>query len=173
MSDRRTDAFQRALDEVGRKRRASDDGVAVPVGRARVSGVAFAPASGSGGKAGFGLALDWTDEPTDRPTLPPPPPREPARPSSDTSIEIAVELGIGAALTLDQLTSRWRDFVWRNHPDRQPEVARERANARVAICQHALRPGAAGARRCAAAGRLGGQMRNKAGPRDAASETGT
>ena len=38
-----------------------------------------------------------------------------------------------AALTLGQLTSRWRDFVWRNHPDRQPVDARERANARVAI----------------------------------------
>jgi hypothetical protein len=46
---------------------------------------------------------------------------------------IAIELGLGTALTLDQLTSRWRDFVWRNHPDRQPEAARERANARVAI----------------------------------------
>jgi len=39
----------------------------------------------------------------------------------------------GAAVTLDQLTSRWRNFVWRNHPDRQPLNARERANARVAI----------------------------------------
>jgi hypothetical protein len=40
-----------------------------------------------------------------------------------------MELGLGTALTIDQLTSRWRDF----DPDRQPEAARERANARVAI----------------------------------------
>jgi hypothetical protein len=134
MSDRRTDAFQRALDEAGRKDRAPNDSGAGPTGGFRVRGVVFGAASGSGGKARFGLALDWTDEPTDgSPLSPQPPPREPARRSGDTSAEIATELGLGMALTLDQLTSRWRDFVWRNHPDRQPEAARGRANGRVAI----------------------------------------
>jgi hypothetical protein len=133
MSDRRTDAFQRALDEAGQKDRSPDDSGAGPTGGARVRGVAFGPASGSGGKARFGLALDWTDEPASPPPVPQPPPREPARHSHDTSAEIAGEIGLGAALTLDQLTSRWRDFVWRNHPDRQPEAARSQANARVAI----------------------------------------
>jgi hypothetical protein len=133
VSDRRNDAFQRALDEAGRKDRASHDSGAGPTGGARVRGVAFGAAPGSGGKARFGLALDWTDEPVSPPPPPQPPPREPARRSGDTSAEIASEIGLGAALTLDQLTSRWRDFVWRNHPDRQPEDARERANARVAI----------------------------------------
>ena len=125
MSDPSSDAFKRALDEAALNDRAASDGAPVP----RVRGVAFGPASGSGGKARFGFALDWTDEPSDRP----PPPREPARSSGDAPIEIAAELGLGSALTRDQLTSRWRDFVWRNHPDRQPEAARERANARVAI----------------------------------------
>jgi hypothetical protein len=134
MSDRRTDAFQRALDEAGQKDRASYDSDAGPTGGFRVRGVAFGAASGSGGKARFGLALDWTDEPTDRPASPPQlPPREPVGRSDDTSADIATELGLGTALTLHQLTSRWRDFVWRNHPDRQPEGARECANARVAI----------------------------------------
>src|SRR6202167_4097776 len=134
MSDRRTDAFQRALDEAGRKDRAPDDNGAGPTGGARVRGVAFGPAPGSGGKARFGLALDWTDEPVSPPSPPPqPPPRAPAGRSGDTWAEIATELGLDAALTLGQLASRWRDFVWRNHPDRQPEAARERANARVAI----------------------------------------
>jgi len=138
MPDRRSDAFQRALDEAGRKDRAPDDNGAGPTGGARLRGVAFGAAPGSGGKARFGLALDWTDEPIDRPAppqpLPPqPPPREQAQRSGDTSAEIATELGLGAALTLGQLTSRWRDFVWRNHPDRQPVDARERANARMAI----------------------------------------
>jgi hypothetical protein len=46
---------------------------------------------------------------------------------------VAEELGLGTAATQRQLGRRWRDFIWRNHPDRQPEGARERAGARVAI----------------------------------------
>ena len=61
------------------KDRAPNDSGAGPTGGARVRGVAFGAAPGSGGKARFGLALDWTDEPADRPAPPPqPPPREPA-----------------------------------------------------------------------------------------------
>jgi hypothetical protein len=135
MPDRRSDAFRRALEEVGRKDRAPDD--AGLTGGARVRGVAFGPGEGSGGKARFGLALDWADEPEDQPaSLPqrarPAPSVLPGR-SADTMIEIATELGLGEALTLDQLTSRWRDFVWRNHPDRQPVEVREGANTRMAI----------------------------------------
>ncbi|HEY3622822.1 MAG TPA: hypothetical protein VGL12_10610 [Roseiarcus sp.] len=133
MPDRRCDAFQRALDEVGRKDRAPNGDGPGATGSPRVRGVAFARAPGSGGKAGFGLALDWTDEPESRPAPPQPPLREPIGRSGDTPIEIAAELGLDAPLTLDQLTSRWRAFVWRNHPDRQPPEARERANTRMAI----------------------------------------
>ena len=132
MSDRRNDAFERALDEAGRRDNAPDENGAGPTGGARVRGVALGLTPGSGGRARFGLALDWTDEPTD-PAPPQTPPREPAGRSGETSAEIATELGLSAALTLDQLTSRWRDFVWRNHPDRQPVAAREGANRRVAI----------------------------------------
>jgi hypothetical protein len=128
MPGRRSDAFRRALEEVGRKDRAPDD--PGPTGGARVRGVTFGPGEGSGGKARFGLALDWADEPEDQPTSlpqrPRPAPSEPPARSADTMIEIATELGLGEALTLDQLTSRWRDFVWRNHPDRQPMDVRER-----------------------------------------------
>jgi hypothetical protein len=138
MLDRHSETFQRALDEAERKDRALNDSGPGPMGGARMRGVAFGPAAGSGGKARFGLALDWNDEPADRPAPPQPPspqtpPREPPARSGETSAEIATELGLGAALTLDQLTSRWRDFVWRNHPDRQPVEVRERANTRVAI----------------------------------------
>jgi hypothetical protein len=133
MADRRSDAFERALDEAGRRDNAPHDSDAGPTGGARVRRVAFGPAPGSGGRARFGLALDWTDEPTDPAPPPQTPPREPAGRSGETSAEIATELGLSAALTLDQLTSRWRDFVWRNHPDRQPVAARERANRRMAI----------------------------------------
>jgi hypothetical protein len=138
MPDRGSDAFQRALDEAGRKDRALYDNDARPTGGARVRGVAFGPAEGSGGKARFGLALDWTDEPADQPAPPQPPSPEPAphespASSGETSADIAAELDLSAALTLTELTSRWRDFVWRNHPDRQPVEARAQANTRVAI----------------------------------------
>jgi hypothetical protein len=138
MSDHRSDAFQRALDEAASNDRAPNDSGSGSTGGPRMRGVAFGAAPRAGGKAGFGLALDWMDEPADpapppQPPPPQPPPRETAARSGDTSAEIAMELGLGAALTLGELTSRWRDFVWRNHPDRQPVDARERANTRVAI----------------------------------------
>ena len=131
MSDRSREAFERALDEARRKD-LNDDLAAAQ--RPRVlTGLAFDPASGSGGKARFGLALDWTDEPADRPApLPKAPPPEAAKRSGDTPAEIEREL-VGAPLTPSELTARWRDFVWRNHPDRQPPEARTRANRRVAI----------------------------------------
>ncbi len=131
MPDRRTDAFQRALDEAAANDRASNDSDARPIVGLHVRGVAFGPAPGLGGKARFGLALDWTDDPPSR--APPPQASKFAKASGDTPAEIDSELRLSEVMTLDQLTSRWRDFVWRNHPDRQPEEARERANARVAI----------------------------------------
>ena len=150
MSGPRSDAFQRALDEAGRKDHAANESGAGPTGGPRVRAVAFGAAPGAGGKARFGLALDWTDEPVSPPPPPQPPPRQPAG-RSDTPSEIAAELGLGAALTLDQLTSRWRDFVWRNHPDRQPVDAREPSQRPNGDRQHALRPGPAGARQGAIA----------------------
>ena len=66
-SDRRSDAFQRALDEARRKDRALNDDESRPAGKPRVrAGVDFGPAPSSGGEARFGLGLDWTDEPADR-----------------------------------------------------------------------------------------------------------
>ena len=95
--------------------------------------VAFGAAPGSGGKARFGLALDWADEPGEPAAPPQPPLHQPVQLSGDPTAEIAAELGLGAALTLNQLTARWRDFVWRNHPDRQSADTRAEANARMAI----------------------------------------
>ena len=66
-SDRRSDAFQRVLDEARREDRALNDDESRPAGRPRVrAGVEFGPAPSSGGEARFGLGLDWTDEPADR-----------------------------------------------------------------------------------------------------------
>lgn len=135
MSDRRSEAFERALDEAGGKGPAPGGGEPASARRPRIgAGVPLGSAPAGGGEARFGLALDWTDEAADRPAPPPQAsPGEAARPSADTPAEIAAELGLGAPLTLEQLTSRWRKFLWRNHPDRQPLEARERANARVAV----------------------------------------
>jgi hypothetical protein len=130
--DRPGDSFQSALDEARRKDRNDDLAGAQ---RPRIlTGLALDPSSGSGGKARFGLAMDWTDEPAGPPAPPQQhPSREAAPAPADTPAEIAMELGLGAPQTLGELTSRWREFVWRNHPDRQPIEARERAGARVAI----------------------------------------
>lgn len=135
MSDRRDDAFQRALDEARRQDRGLNDDGSEPAGGPRVRvNLEFGPAPGSGGEARFGLALAWTDDPADGlGRLAPASTAETANNPADTPAEIAAELGLAAPLTPDQLASRWRKFVWRNHPDRQPDHARERANARVAI----------------------------------------
>jgi hypothetical protein len=129
MLERPSDPFEHALDEARRAGRRADDELAAgtPLPRVRAS-VDLGPTIGAGGEARFGLAMDWAGEPMD-------PPKQEATTSCcpGTQAEIAAELGLGGALTLGQLMSRWRDFVWRNHPDRQPSHLRERANARVAI----------------------------------------
>ena len=135
MSNRRNDEFQRALDEARRQDRALDDEGSRPAGgpcvRARLE---FGPAPGSGGEARFGLALEWTDEPADRLGRQAPASTDEATPNlADTPAEIAAELGLAGPVTPDQLASRWRNFVWRNHPDRQPARERNHAGARVAI----------------------------------------
>jgi len=136
MSDRRNDEFQRALDEARRRDdRARNVDASRAAGGTRVRGpLELGRAPGSGGESRFDKALEWTDEPADQlgrqarratPEAPPNP--------ADTAAEIAAELGLAGPLTPDQLASRWRNFVWRNHPDRQPAHVRKRANARVAI----------------------------------------
>jgi|GEM_PF-2598537 len=133
MSNRPNDAFQNALDEAASNDRAEDARDAAPAAKPRVRGVAFAAPPGAGGEARFGLALDWTDEHVSQPAPPQPAPRRSPARSPDTPTEIAAELGLGEPATLDEITSRWRDFVWRNHPDRLPLEAWAQANARVAI----------------------------------------
>ena len=128
--------FQHALEEARR----SDHGPNAHseggyVSKLRVlTPVDFGRAEGGGGDARWGLAMTWTNEPevhdiraTAGQTC------EPARLDTDIAEAVARELGVGAGLTEGQLTRRWRAFVWRNHPDRQPVHARELANIRVAI----------------------------------------
>jgi hypothetical protein len=114
----------------GRPRRGKTTGRGRAEERASAHSSNLAPLRGSGGEARFGLALEWTDDPADRQRRQAPASTEEA--ALDPA-EIAVELGLSGPLTQDQLVSHWRDFVWRNHPDRQPAHARKSANARVAI----------------------------------------
>lgn len=46
---------------------------------------------------------------------------------------IARELNLNGARTASELHMLRREFMWRNHPDRRPEIPRDLANARVAV----------------------------------------
>ncbi len=125
--------FEHALDEARRNGPGADGGadcIIVAKVRARVD---FGPEHGGGGEARWGLAMAWVGEPNERPASAAAGASRPAPLSADSLEAIAGELGVGAALTERQLRRRWRAFVWRNHPDRQPAEARDEANARVAI----------------------------------------
>jgi hypothetical protein len=132
--DRAGEAFLRALDEAGRSLPADNEVVPAPPRPQPAASVDFGPDPGGGGEARWDFAMQWTDErapPSGRPALDPAPETNVCR--SDPAVAIAEELGIGAGLTPQQIASRWRSFVWRNHPDRQPADERDRAGARVAI----------------------------------------
>ena len=132
--DRSGEAFLRALDEAGRSLlAATEDDPAPPRPNAPPASVHLG-GQGGGGEARWSFAMQWTDKsvallarPASDPT------REPEASRSEMESAIAEELGLGAALTPRQMAARWRDFLWRNHPDRQPAHDRGRAGARVAI----------------------------------------
>lgn len=129
------DAFRRALDEALRAQSPPSEEK-----RARIAGAKLdlcfdlPPTGGRGGKALWDLATEWTDDPAS-PRAPPTrwPMSRSLRDPAGAAEAIAQELGFSAGLTAEALAARWRAFVWRNHPDRQPAHARERANARVAV----------------------------------------
>lgn len=47
--------------------------------------------------------------------------------------EVAAELSLSRASTPEALHRLRRDFMWRNHPDRRPDLSAQWSNARVAI----------------------------------------
>jgi hypothetical protein len=128
------EAFRRALDEADRDMPAATD-ASPPLPRSNApASVDFGPGRGGGGEARWDFAMQWTNEsvpPLTRPASGPACEPEASRP--ETAAAIAQELGLGTEMSPRQLAARWRDFVWRNHPDRQPGHARDRASARVAI----------------------------------------
>jgi len=126
-------AFQRALDQARRDKTDLDaldrSSWARPNIRAELI-----RAPGGGGKARWDLAVDWANE-VAAPLTPSAPARQSGSQtcSSEMAAAIAGELGVGSDLTRPELTSRWRAFLWRNHPDRLPAHERERAHLRVAV----------------------------------------
>jgi hypothetical protein len=142
------DVFRRALDEACRAPRTQGEEKDVVNAGARL-GVCFdfAPAGG-GGEALWDLAREWSDEPSaPRALTAAKPASEPAGAWTDLAEAVARELDFSAGLPAKALSERWRAFVWRNHPDRQPANVREQANARVAVAnalydraRRALRP---------------------------------
>ena len=47
--------------------------------------------------------------------------------------EVAAELGLSRASTPEELHRLRREFMWRNHPDRRPDLSAQWSNARVAV----------------------------------------
>jgi hypothetical protein len=90
--------------------------------------------SSDAGGAGSGTAWDhafaWAPDflaPEDREPEPaPPPPR-------DDPESIAAELGLAGVSTAAELDRARREFMWRNHPDRRPDLPAGLATRRVAI----------------------------------------
>jgi hypothetical protein len=154
--DPNRDVFRRALDEACRvpqmQRQETERQERGGPNTGSSLGVCFdfAPAGGGGGggEARWDLAMEWANEPsTFRAPMAPKLPSNPAPASSELAEAVTRELDFCAGLPAKALTERWRAFVWRNHPDRQPSAARERANARVAVAnalydraRRALRP---------------------------------
>lgn len=125
------EAFLRALDEADRGAPAAVNGGSRRPRRPEAPACADFRRDEGGGQALWDFALEWTDD-RGPPLAPSDPARGPDLSLSETAA-VAKELGFGVVMTAGQLASCWRDFIWRNHPDRQPAQARLRADARVAI----------------------------------------
>jgi hypothetical protein len=131
--DRTGEAFLLALEEARRNAPAVIESWAGPSRPEAQVSAGFTSDRGGGGESRWELAMQWTDELSAPLAGPASSPADEADVSRPETAAIAEELGLGTATSARQLARRWRDFIWRNHPDRQPEEARERAGARVAV----------------------------------------
>jgi hypothetical protein len=132
--DLMNDSFDDVLEETRRHQGVANRDDTSEYARPRAPrSVGIGPAQSGGGEAGWDLAMSWTAG-LDEMMAPTPSPVGEATPLGPEAAEmVAAALGIGVRASEDYLTLRWRAFVWRNHPDRQPPRARQRANALVAI----------------------------------------
>jgi len=120
-------SFERALEEARRDLFGAD----VEDGRAGSPNVlaqlAFSSESEGAGRARWEEAIAWAAEPPSSVLGPLSSGLQP-----EPSANNPRELGLTSDLTDAEMRRRWREFVWRNHPDRQPQDARGGATARVA-----------------------------------------
>jgi hypothetical protein len=131
MRDRKS--FVHILETLDAFRRddASDRGFANPLSTAAApipSNAADDPGVENLWDHAFAWALDRAPDAT-----PEPPRTDLEVPSSDDPEEITAELGLASFSTRDELQRARRRFMWRNHPDRKPEIPAALANRRVAI----------------------------------------
>jgi hypothetical protein len=77
-------------------------------------------------------AFAWALDRAPDASLPPPIDLEILPPSDDLDA-IAAELELASFSTSDEFHRARRRFMWRNHPDRRPEIPAALANRRVAI----------------------------------------
>jgi hypothetical protein len=78
-------------------------------------------------------AFAWALDRAPDPSLEPPPTELEVLPPSDDPESIAVELDLASFSTSDELHRARRRFMWRNHPDRRPEIPAALANRRGAL----------------------------------------
>jgi hypothetical protein len=78
-------------------------------------------------------AFAWALDRAPDASLEPPPIKLDVPPPSDDPESIATELELASFSTSDEFHRARRRFMWRNHPDRRPEIPSALANRRVAI----------------------------------------
>jgi hypothetical protein len=129
--DRKGEEFLRALDEAAHGP-AGAEAITSPRTPEPLACANFTRDSW-GSAARWELAMQWAEAVIYPPAQPESAPSEAAGLCGPDVDAIAAELGLEPSLTPRELASRWRAFVWRNHPDRQPAGLRKWAGARVAI----------------------------------------
>jgi len=124
------ESFQRALEEARGNQLDADveDGGQRARSPNVLAQLAFPSANEAAGKACWEEAMAWATDTAQPPVAGSPSPG--LRP--EASADSPDELGLTPDLTDAELRRLWREFVWRNHPDRQPPGARRGADARVA-----------------------------------------
>jgi hypothetical protein len=131
---RENKSFGRILEALDAPRRG--DGLERPFANPLSTATAPIPTDADGDPGVENLwdhAFAWTLDRAPDASLQPPPIDLVVPPPSDDPEAIAAELELANFSTSDEFHRARRRFMWRNHPDRRPEIPAELANRRVAI----------------------------------------